>query len=551
MQRTLLWIFLSVSFANTAQELNVFTEQDSLRGQVTLERIWWDLQQYDLSITIKTDPKFLWGTNTISYTVLSANQLMQIDLQAPMQLLKAMQDEKELKITKRGNAHFIELQKNQVAGQQEQLVLTFSGKPKTSKNPPWDAGFTWSKDKNGLDFVATSCQGQGASVWWPCKDHMYDEPDRGVNLHYTVPENLVAVGNGRLVGTELEPSQKSKTYHWKVTQPINNYGVHLSVGDYVHFDEKYVGEAGILDCSYYVLRENLQKAKQQFKEAKRTLEAFEYWFGPYPFYEDSYKLVEVPYLGMEHQSAVTYGNGYENGYRGTDLSGTGWGLKFDFIIVHESGHEWFANNITNKDIADMWIHESFTNYAESLFLEYHYGKEAADAYVTGLREGISNDRPIIGHYGVNSQGSSDMYFKGANMLHTIRQLFKNTQKWRALLRGMNRQFYHQTVSTAQIENYFSKMLGQDLSKIFDQYLRTSDIPVFEYRIDENNFHYRWTNTLAEFDMPLKINHNNTKMWIRPSNTWKTIRFHEKTRHVSVDKNFYIKIKMSKNKSSDD
>jgi aminopeptidase N len=370
-------------------------------------------------------------------------------------------------------------------------------------------------------------------------------------LHYTVPENLVAVGNGRLVGTELEPSQKSKTYHWKVTQPINNYGVHLSVGDYVHFDEKYVGEAGILDCSYYVLRENLQKAKQQFKEAKRTLEAFEYWFGPYPFYEDSYKLVEVPYLGMEHQSAVTYGNGYENGYRGTDLSGTGWGLKFDFIIVHESGHEWFANNITNKDIADMWIHESFTNYAESLFLEYHYGKEAADAYVTGLREGISNDRPIIGHYGVNSQGSSDMYFKGANMLHTIRQLFKNTQKWRALLRGMNRQFYHQTVSTAQIENYFSKMLGQDLSKIFDQYLRTSDIPVFEYRIDENNFHYRWTNTLAEFDMPLKINHNNTKMWIRPSNTWKTIRFHEKTRHVSVDKNFYIKIKMSKNKSSDD
>ena len=288
----------------------------------------------------------------------------------------------------------------------------------------------------------------------------------GVNLHYTVPENLVAVGNGRLVSTELEPSQKSKTYHWKVTQPINNYGVHLSVGDYVHFDEKYVGEAGTLDCSYYVLRENLQKAKQQFKEAKRTLEAFEYWFGPYPFYEDSYKLVEVPYLGMEHQSAVTYGNGYENGYRGTDLSGTGWGLKFDFIIVHESGHEWFANNITNKDIADMWIHESFTNYAESLFLEYHYGKEAADAYVTGLREGISNDRPIIGHYGVNSQGSSDMYFKGANMLHTIRQLFKDAQKWRAMLRGMNREFYHQTVSTAQIENYICKTLGQRSLKNF-------------------------------------------------------------------------------------
>src|SRR5690606_7352637 len=253
---------------------------------------------------------------------------------------------------------------------------------------PWDGGFSWKKDDNGNDFVATSCQGLGASVWWPNKDHMYDEVD-SMLISVRVPKALMEVSNGQLRGVE-DHKDGTNTYHWFVNNPINNYGVNVNIGDYVHFSEDYNGEKGILKMDYYVLKYNLEKAKQQFKDAPRMMEAFEHWFGPYPFYEDGYKLVEVPYLGMEHQSSVTYGNGFENGYLGRDLSGTGWGLKFDFIIIHESAHEWFANNITYKDIADMWIHESFTAYAESIFVEYFYGKKAGAEYVIGTRRGIQN-----------------------------------------------------------------------------------------------------------------------------------------------------------------
>jgi aminopeptidase N len=366
---------------------------------------------------------------------------------------------------------------------------------------------------------------------------MYDEVDNML-ISVNVPGTLTDVSNGRLISVRKQKNG-TKTYNWYVSNPINNYGVNINIGDYVSFSEKYKGEKGILDCTYYVLRENLAKAKKQFKEVSRMLKAFEYWFGPYPFYEDGYKLVEAPYLGMEHQSSITYGNRYENGYLGSDLSGTGWGLKFDFIIVHESGHEWFANSITNKDIADMWIHESFTNYAESLFLEYYYGKEAAYTYLWGLRKNILNDKPIIGHYDVNNEGSSDMYYKGSNMLHTLRQIVNNDEKWRLILRELNNTFYHQTVTTKQIEDYLSASTGIDLEPFFNQYLRDARVPTLEYYFQDNYLVYRWTNCIFEFNMPIKISINGQEKWIKPQNNWKKESITVQNPKLSIDDNFYV------------
>ena len=536
---TLLFAFLT-SYIGFAQQPN-FTKQDTLRGSITPERVWWDLQHYDLDFTVTPETKSIKGSNTIQYKVLSKNQLMQIDLQPPMEITSVIQNNKELEFTRDGNVYYISLKKKQKVGRTNEITINFEGSPKISKNPPWDDGFTWRKDKNGKDFIATSCQGGGASIWWPCKDHMYDEPDAGITLDITTPKHLMGVGNGRLIGTK-ENSDNTKTYSWKVVNPINNYGVNVNIGDYVHFSEKYQGINGELDCDYFVLTDNLEKAKKQFKDASRTLAAFEHWFGPYPFYEDSFKLVEVPYLGMEHQSSVTYGNGYQNGYRGRDLSGTGWGLKFDFIIVHEAGHEWFANSITNIDIADMWIHESFTAYSENLFLDYHYGTEASNAYVTGTRKNIRNDRNVIGYYGVNFSGSGDMYYKGANMLHTLRQIVNDDEKWRTILRGLNSEFFHQTVNTEQVESYLSKHIGIKLTPFFDQYLRSTKIPVLEYKVENNNVSYRWINTVDNFHIPVKVLLNSKEQWIKPNSEWKKMNSEETISSFSVDSNFYIDTK---------
>jgi len=402
----LLLISLINSLCTYSQELlnekSDFSRQNTLRGSITPERIWWDLTYYHLDVTVDPDTKYISGKNTIKYKVLSANKSMQIDLQAPLKIIKVTQDGKELDIIHEGNAHFVQLIKDQNIGKTESIVVYYHGNPKEAINAPWDGGFSWKKDKNGNDFVATSCQGLGASVWWPCKDHMYDEVE-SMRISVTVPNHLMDVSNGRL--ESIENHGTTKTYTWFVDNPINNYGVNVNIGDYAHFSEIFYGEKGDLDLDYYVLKGNLEKAKKHFKDAPKMMKAFEHWFGPYPFYEDGFKLVEVPYLGMEHQSSVTYGNKYMKGYLGRDLSGTGWGLKFDFIIIHESGHEWFANNITNKDIADMWIHESFTNYSESLFLDYYYGKKASSEYVIGLRKSIANKKPIIGKYNLNNEGS--------------------------------------------------------------------------------------------------------------------------------------------------
>lgn len=529
-------------FTTNAQGLlnkseNAFTHQDTLRGSITKERAWWDLKYYHLDVKVNPKDKTITGSNTVRYTVLTEYNKMQIDLQEPMQIYKVTQDGKELKFERDGNAFFIQLTAAQKVGETKEIVISFGGKPKEAIKPPWDGGITWKKDKNGKDFIASSCQGLGASVWWPCKDHMYDEVENML-ISVNVPGDLTDVSNGRLQSVKKE-KDGTKTFNWYVANPINNYGVNINIGDYVNFSEKYKGEKGDLDCSYYVLSYNLALAKEQFKDVPRMLKAFENWFGPYPFYEDSYKLVEAPYLGMEHQSSVTYGNGYKNGYLGRDLSGTGWGLKFDFIIIHESGHEWFANNITYKDIADMWIHESFTNYSESLFLEYYYGKDAAAEYVIGCRKNIHNDKPIIGNYDVNNEGSGDMYPKGANMLHMIRQIINDDAKWKSILRGLNSTFYHQTVTSKQIEDYINTQSGINFNRVFAQYLTTTKIPVFEYIFKNGSFGYHWTNCISKFDMPVKVTLNGVETWLKPTTEWQSEKTTTEDRKVEVSKDFYV------------
>ncbi len=534
-------LFLAYLFLTVGADAQIYTHQDSLRGSITKERAWWDLQQYSLFFDVNPSNKSISGSNLIRYKVIASHQLLQLDLQAPMTILSVTQDGIPLVVKDEGNAHFVELIKKQVVGAQEELVVLFSGKPQVAKNPPWDGGFAWKRDNNNKHFIATSCQEIGASLWWPCKDHMYDEPDQGMLISVTVPKGLVAVSNGRLK-EENQNNATSSTYVWEVKNPINNYGVNITIGDYVHFSEVYAGEKGPLDMDYWVLKDNLEKAKIQFKDATRMMKAFEHWFGPYPFYEDSYKLVEVPYLGMEHQSAISYGNKYGNGYLGSDLSGTGWGRKFDYIIIHESGHEWFANNITAKDNADLYIHESFTTYSEALFVEYFYGKTAGFEYVRGLRSGIANNSPLIGNYDVNDPNNGDIYSKGSNVLHTLRQLVGDDDKWREILRGLNKQFYHQTLSSQDIESYIASSSGLTLNAFFDQYLRDARMPVFQYKIEGGNqkkLSFRWSECIDNFDMRLKIKYNDKVIYVYPTTKWSSIALDNKCEEIIISKEYYV------------
>ena len=530
---SLLIFFLIISMNSYSQQYN-FTKQDTLRGSITPERAWWDLVYYHLDISVKPDEKFIEGSNTITYNVLNSSDRLQVDLQSPLKITKVEQNGNLLDFESQGNAHFIKLLDKQKKGTIQSVKVYYEGYPKEAVRAPWDGGLSWKRDSNGKHFVATSCQGIGASIWWPNKDHMYDEVD-SMLISVNVPKDLVNVSNGRL--KKIDEFEDSKTYHWYVSNPINNYGVNINIGDYLSFAEVYNGEKGPLDMVYYVLRDNIERARTHFKDAPKMMDAFEYWFGPYPFYEDSFKIVEVPYLGMEHQSSITYGNKYMKGYLGRDLSRTGWGLKFDYIIIHEAGHEWFANNITYKDIADMWVHESFTTYSENLFLDYHYGNEAASDYVIGTRDGISNSSPMIGPYGVNKRGS-DLYTKGANLLHTLRQIAKDDEIWRMILRGLNSEFYHQTVDTKQIEEFISSKIGFDLTTFFDQYLRDIRIPNLEYSISDGLLTYRWIDVIDDFTMPLEIEVLGENIWIYPTTKKKSIEINSD--RIKIDRDYYVK-----------
>ena len=519
-----------------------FTHQDTLRGSLNANRTWWDVIYYKITVQPDFIGKTIKGRNVISFKVLSAGSQMQIDMQEPMEITAVVFQSRHLEYRREGNVYYLVLPGKLEAGTTHQLDISFAGKPREATRPPWDGGWIWKKDANGNPWMSVACQGLGASVWYPCKDHQSDEPDSGASLTMIVPDTLVAVGNGRLV-EKKDNNNGTCAYTWQVVNPINNYNIIPYIGKYVNFTETFEGEKGKLDCSYWVLDYNREKAMEQFKQAPMMLKCFEYWFGPYPFYEDSYKLVESPHLGMEHQSAVGYGNKFQNGYLGRDLSGSGWGLKWDFIIVHESGHEWFANNVTSKDLADMWLHEGFTNYSETLFTECQFGKEAGSDYVIGTRKNIVNDIPIIGPYGVNREGSGDMYYKGGNLLHTIRQVINNDTTFRNILRGLNKTFYHQTVTTQQVENYISRQSGIDFSKVFDQYLRTTQIPVLEYKIDGNEIVYRWTDCIKGFNLPLKV-FAGKPIWLQPATTWQTQKMPDgfAGKDFTIDRNFYIRSK---------
>jgi aminopeptidase N len=536
-----LFFALSKCPAQTRASKPPFTHADTLRGSISPERAWWDVLHYTIQVRPDFDKKFISGSNEIQFKVISPGKRMQIDLQEPMNILDIQWNNQALPFEREANVFFVDFPSMQKPGDRESILIHFEGHPRIAVRPPWDGGWIFTRDKLGRPWMTVACQGLGASVWYPCKDIQSDEPDNGAILNITVPDTLIAVGNGRL-SNKKSNKDHTVSFEWSVVSPINNYDIIPYIGKYLGWDEEYPGEKGKLDCSFWVLDYNLAKAMEQFKQVDTMLHCFEYWMGPYPFYEDGYKLVEAPHLGMEHQSAIAYGNQFANGYLGRDLSGSGWGLKWDFIIVHESGHEWFGNNITSNDLADMWIHEGFTNYSETLFTTCRFGVEAGDDYCIGTRKNILNDRPIIAPYGVNAEGSGDMYYKGGNMLHMIRQIINNDEKFREIWRGLNQEFYHRTVSTKQIEDYISQHAGIDFSKVFDQYLRTIQIPVLEYKTSKNAVRFRWTNCVAGFDMAVKVKAA-AEQWIKPTPEWQTrsIEGYDGKTFI-VDRNFYIQLK---------
>lgn len=560
--KSILIIFSCLTvFSASAQvpKPKVFTHQDTLRGTITPERAWWDVVMYDLHVTPNFQNFTISGSNIISFRLVKkAGKRMQIDLQEPLTIDSAFLNNVPVKYERDGNAWFIQMPGKKlpksISGNEaiHQLKLFYHGVPKPALNAPWDGGVVWKKDKNGNPWIGTACQNLGASVWWPCKDHQSEESDSTL-ISITVPDTLMNISNGRLRNVSASVNGM-KTWTWFVSRPINNYDITMNVGKYAHFSDTLMGENGKLDLDFYVLEYNLDKAKKQFEQAKPMIHAFEYWFGPYPFYEDGYKLVESHYLGMEHQSAVAYGNGFQNGYRGRDMSGTGWGLKWDFIIIHESGHEWFGNGITSKDIADMWVHEGFTNYSETLFTDYYYGTDAGNAYVQGIRRGIRNDIPIIGKYNVNDEGSGDMYPKAANMLHMIRQIIGDKSTFRMLLRDMNDKYRYKTVTSAEIEDFISKRTGYNLSKVFDQYLRTTQIPTLEYYLSEENgsqvLYYRWSGCIKGFNMPILLPGNSNAKYglMLATENWQRMRTNFRQGEdisLLMDKNFYVNYKKVK------
>lgn len=516
-----------------------YTHLDSLKGYYSPYRSWWDVRHYDLHVDFSVKDSSVKGFNNITYLVLESKNILQIDLLEPLVMDSILQNGQLLKYRKDGPAYFVNLIANQQKNARQDLKVYYHGRPKVAVNPPWDGGIVWKKDEQNNPWVSIACQGMAARVWFPNKDHMADEPD-SADMYFSCQNDLIVVSNGKLVG--INEVGKKLQYHWQIKNPINNYNIIPYIGKYVNINDTLNGKKGVLSLDYWVLAPNYEKAKVHFKQVKSMLRCFEDWFGPYPFYEDGYKLVQAPYLGMEHQSATAYGNNFVNGYLGRDLSLTGWGLKWDFIIVHESGHEWFGNNISAKDVADNWIHESFTAYSENLYVEYLFGKQAGAEYVIGTRNAIKNKQTIIVDYDVNQGSSGDLYYKGANLLHMIRQIVDNDSLWKALLQNLNKTFWHQTVTTKQIENEMSRFLNMDLSKIFDQYLRTVRIPTLEHYFKKNKIYYRFTNCIKDFRMKIKVESEGKPMWLDVSEKWQSFKTNELI--LKPDINFYI---LTKNK----
>jgi aminopeptidase N len=522
-----------------AQDTTRYRHADTLRGSDGPARAWWDATYYDLGVRVMPADSSIRGTGGITYRVVRPAQEMQLDLQVPLEADSMLQDGRRLRYRRDGNAFFVTLAARQRPGDVKTVTVFYHGKPKVARHPPWEGGFTWTADSLGNRWVATTDERLGASVWWPLKDYLGDEPD-SQRIAITVPDSMTDVSNGRLRSVHAN-ADGTATYEWFVADPINSYDVAVNAGTYAHYSDTLEGEGGRLSLDYWPLAYHLDAARRQFQQVIPMLRCFEHWFGPYPWYRDGYKLVETPHLGMEHQSAVAYGNHYENGYLGRDLSRTGLGLQWDFIIVHESAHEWFGNNISAQDHADMWVHEGFANYAEGLYTECRLGTTAGAAYMIGVRKSIRNDRPIIPAYGVNAQGSGDMYPKAGNMLHTIRQILDDDAKWRDILRGLNRTFRHQTVTGRQVEDYISRRAGIDLSKVFAQYLTTTEIPELQFRVEGATLSYRWAKVVPGFDMPVRVQVPGlgTRL-LHPTEAWQALAVSSPAAaELEVDENYLV------------
>ena len=530
----------ALSASALAQRSETTTHADSLRGSLTSPaRTWWDVTFYDLHVAVSPGDSSVRGFNAITYKVVKPAQDMQLDLRMPLEMDSVKQNGTRLTHRRDGDAFFVTTVAPQRVGDVQTIVAYYHGKPRAALRAPWDGGIVWGRDSLGRSWIASAVQGFGASGWWPNKDTQADEPD-SQRVAITVPDPLIDVSNGRLMST-THHRNGTTTYEWFVANPINNYDVAINAARYAHLADAYEGEGGQLTLDYYPLSYNVAAARKQFEQVPSMLKCFEHWFGPYPWYEDGYKLVETPHLGMEHQSAVAYGNHYANGYLGRDLSASGWGLRWDFIIVHESAHEWFGNSLTADDIADTWIHESFANYAENLYTECLFGKQAGASYVIGTRKLIRNDTPILGQYGVHRGGSGDVYYKGGNMLHTIRQVVNDDEKWRGILRGMNATFRHQVITGAQLQQFISQQAGVDLASVFAQYLSTTRVPVFEYKLEGETLSYRWADVVPGFAMPIRVALTGGAFsTLRPTTSWQTAptAVHDAA-NVRLDDNYYV------------
>ncbi len=535
MKKTSIFLFFFITQIIVSQEN--FTRKDTLQGGLRFERTCFDILRYNLDIMVFPSTKKIKGNNEIVFKVVENTTKMQIDLFENMQIDSIIWNKQKINYKREFNAVFVTFPTELDKETTQSIQFYYQGNPIVARNAPWDGGFVFSKDKNGKDWIGVAVQGTGASLWYPCKDSQSDEPDFGASIKVAVPNGLMNVSNGQFMGSEKLENDFTR-WDWEVKNPINNYTITLNIGDYVHIHDNYKE----LDLDYYVLSYNEEKARKHFEEVKPMMDCFQSKFGEYPFKNDGYKLVETPYLGMEHQSAVAYGNKYLKGYLGNDLSGTGVGLLFDFITIHESGHEWFGNSITSKDIADMWIHEGFTQYSEIVFVECEFGYEKAMQYANGLRRNVKNDKPIIGNYGVNNEGSGDMYPKGALLLNTLRHVINDDTKWWKLILDYSTTFRHKIIDTETVIAFFNKESGMDLTPVFNQYLRYKNIPKLEYKIAKNRLEYKWIADEKNFDMPIDIKINDKLKRIYSVNTWKKSDFKIKsTDRIEILTNkFFIK-----------
>jgi aminopeptidase N len=513
MKKWMFFVFVSAVNFLSAQN---FTRKDSLRGGLPFERTCFDVQHYGLNLKIDIDKKYIQGFNEIEFKINNQTKKIQLDLFANMKIDSIVFNQKKLNYKREFDAVFIDFEEELMPETNQKLKFYYSGNPTIAKNPPWDGGFVFSTDAAGKPWVGVACQGAGASLWFPCKDSQTDEPNFGATLKIEVPNGLMNVSNGRLMRT-TDMKNGFTRWDWEVKNPINSYNITINIADYAHFGENYKG----LDLDYYVLKENLEKAKIQFEQVKPMMDCYQEKFGEYPFKNDGFKLVETHYLGMEHQSAVAYGNHYLKGYLGNDFSDTGAGLQFDYIIIHESGHEWFGNSITSKDIADMWIHEGFTCYTESVFLECQFGKQVAENYINGLKSKVENKYPIIGKYGVaNESPTTDMYFKGSLFINTLRNILNDDNKWWAFLKEYSLKFRHQIIENKDVILFFSQKFQMNLLPVFSQYLNYAKPPVLEIKKLKNSIQLRFKTDVLGFEMPLYLEKNKK---VTLSNNWVALK----------------------------